>query len=29
MQMRKINDICFPERGKIDKAQLDRSGPTA
>ena len=28
MQMRKINDIYFPERGKIDKAQfiLDRSG---
>ena len=26
--MRKINDVFFPERGKIDKAQfvLDRSG---
>ena len=26
--MRKINDVYFPERGKIDKAQfiLDRSG---
>ena len=28
MQIRKINDVYFPERGKIDKAQfiLDRSG---
>ena len=28
MQMRKINDVYFPERGKIDKDQfiLDRSG---
>ena len=28
MQIRKINDEYFPERGKIDKAQfiLDRSG---
>ena len=28
MQMRKINDVYFPERGKIDKDRfiLDRSG---
>ena len=28
MEVRKINDVYFPERGKIDKAQfiLDRSG---
>ena len=28
MQMRKINDVYFPERGEIDKAQfiLDRLG---
>ena len=28
MQIRKINDVYFPERGKIDKAQfiLDSSG---
>ena len=29
MQMRKVNDVYFPEREKIDKAQFtsDRSGP--